>query len=425
MRIPERDVYTIHGRAYVLGGIRRVSIVISGEFIKRMCLGYTCREGDVVKLNEPGTVVLPGVIDMHVHLRGLELSYKEDEKSGTMAAAAGGVTLVLDMPNTKPRINTTEALERKLEALRTKSYVEFGVYVGLNPRKEELEKMLANKHVAGLKLYPEDLPLIDEGIMELVAKNNKLLIVHCEHPDLIEEGCHEGERSLCRPVAAELGCLESYSQLFRRARTHITHVTSPQLLLKARAEGFTTDTCPHYLLLTSDYERKLGCIAKVNPPLRPRDVQEKLFNLFVAGLVDAWVTDHAPHSHNEKLKSFVECPSGFPGLEISLKILLTLVNKGFISMKTVTRLTNSAPRKILKIDNYGCTEPGCVASLTIVNLKKRGRIDPTKFISKAKYTPFEGFEYEGDVIATIVRGSFVYVEGDFYNRPMVGNVEFR
>jgi len=418
LRIPEGSTYTLYARTLIDGELYTTSIVIDGDYVKRLCIGTSCREGETIDLVKPGVVLIPGAIDMHVHLRGLKLSYKEDEESGTKAAAAGGVVLVVDMPNTAPRINSVEALKAKLHNLATRSYVDFGVYVGFTPRVDELRAMLSEGDVLGMKLYPEDLLRAMDSQIDAVARAGKLLIVHCEHPNLIRESCTAGKRALCRPIDAELRCIEEYHTRFSIARTHITHVTSPQLLMLARRKGFTTDTCPHYVLLSSEDEQRLGCLAKVNPPLRPRRIAEELLRLLAMGFVDAWTTDHAPHTLEEKSLPFEECPSGIVGLETSLHVLLTLLNKGVVTLGTVARMINKSPRSILGLRNYACTYKGCVASLTIVDLKREGVVDPAKFFSKAKLSPFQGLRYKGEPIATIVHGNFVYVEGEIVSKPI-------
>lgn len=404
------DEYTLQGRALLGPGVVEASLVVRRGVVARVCKGYTCRAGRIVRLDNR-LVILPGVIDMHVHLRGLRLSYKEDEESGTLAAAAGGVTFVADMPNTSPRVSSMEVLREKLEALRARAYVDYGVYVGYTSDLRELDRMLGVERVLGLKLYPEDLQHLNNSIVGLVEKHGRLLVVHCEHPAYISEDCGAGERSRCRPILAEVECITAYSQFFKKTRTHVTHVTSPRLLLEAKRRGFTVDTCPHYVLLDQEYERRLGCIAKVNPPLRPPRVRARLLKYLSWGLVDVWATDHAPHSIVEKQSGIRECPPGIPGLETSLKLLLTLVNKGLLSLESVATLTNRNPARILGLQGYGCLEPGCTASFTVVDLKREGVIDPTRFYSKAKYTPFSGFRYRGEPVATIVRGYPVYIEG--------------
>lgn len=402
--------YTLQGRVLVGSAITEVSLVIRNGVVAKACMGHTCREGKVARI-EGSHVVLPGAIDMHVHLRGLKLSYKEDEETGTLAAAAGGITFVVDMPNTSPRINNVRVLGEKLASLRQRAYVDYGVYIGYTGNPMELDGMLREKRVLGLKLYPEDLQLIDERVTSILRSHKKVLVVHCEHPQYISENCRQGERSRCRPVLSEVKCVNEFLGVFKSVKTHITHATSSRLLLKAKAHGFTVDTCPHYVLLDRSYERRLGCIAKVNPPLRSQNVRDRLLKHLTSGVVDAWVTDHAPHSIAEKQQSFQDCPPGFPGLEVSLRLLYTLVNRGLLSLWDAVVLTNYNPRRILGLSRYGCFEPGCIASFTVVDLKREGVIDSSKFLSKAKYTPFEGFKYRGEPIATIVRGFFVYVDG--------------
>ncbi len=365
-------------------------------------------------------LILPGFIDLHVHLRGLRLSYKEDELSGTLAAAAGGVTLVVDMPNTEPRVDNVEVLGLKLAALRRNAVIDYGVYAGVPRVPGEAQRLAASRLIMGFKVYPEDLEAGDnlEEVLYAAWRHNLLVILHSEHPGLIREGCRPGERWKCRSIGSELAALEELrSRAPRGVRVHVTHVTSPQLLRAAKGAGYTVDVTPHHLLLDSRAEAEQGCVAKVNPPLRPRDIREKLLQDVAAGEVDAIATDHAPHAVEEKMSGFEECPPGIPSLEFYARLVLTLVAKGVVELGDVIRLMSVKPAEILGIRRYGCVEPGCIASYTVVDLKREGRIVGYETFSKAKLTPFDGWVYRGEPVATIVRGVLVYRDGCVCVKP--------
>ena len=363
---------------------------------------------------------LPGFVDIHVHLRGLRLSYKEDELSGTLAAAAGGVTLVADMPNTQPRLVNTEAIGLKLAALRRNSVVDYVVYAGVPEEPGEAERIASSGAIIGFKIYPEDLKnrIQLEEVLYAAWRHGLLVVVHSEHPDMIREGCKPGRRWECRPVSAEVEALRSISSMIPRGlRLHVTHVSSSLLAQKAKELGFTVDVTPHHILLDSRDEEHLGCIAKVNPPLRPPEHRERLLQMLVSGEIDAVATDHAPHTVEEKMEGFDSCPPGIPSIEHYVKLFLTLISRGVLGIEDIVDLFSRKPAEILGIRDYGCVEPGCIASYTGVDLRREGRISGYEGFSKAKLTPYEGLEYRGEPVATIVRGRLVYRDGCICVKP--------
>lgn len=419
-------IYDIVYRGKVLrsGEVVEATVTISnGRITGVHGPGYSARAELFMDYSQkPGAVLLPGIIDIHVHLRGLEHSYKEDEETGTLAAAMGGVTLVADMPNTKPPLRTPSALEAKLESLRAKSYTDYAVYLGVPLDAGMLDEMMGKPGVVGLKIYPEDLERwyrVVEAARE-AAKRRLIVVVHPEHPAMVGEAAKPGERWRTRPLAAELEAVKLASALARfGARIHYTHVTSAITVTLARQVGATTDTCPHYLLLTSRHEEKLGCVAKVNPPLRPQRIVEGLLEALREGLIDAISSDHAPHAEWEK-EDFEQCPPGIPGVETMARLILTLVNRGVISLAQASSMLSSAPAGILGIDGVGRIKPGYRANLTLVDLNLSGRIRVDELHTKAAYTPFDGFPYRGAPIATIVGGQLIMLEGILHGKPGTG-----
>lgn len=359
-------------------------------------------------------VALPGFIDLHVHLRGLELSYKEDEESGTKAAARGGFTAVIDMPNTRPVLNNESALLRKLESLYARSYVDFGVSVGIAESLEELSKMLSRIEVVGIgEVFPEEHYLVPLALRALrLLRSRKILMVHPESPE-VRERCGPGLRSRCRPLELEvaaIGRLLRYSGA--QSRIHITHATNVFTVGYAKAFGASVDTCPHYVYLASQDEERLGCLAKVNPPLRDRGTAVQLLRALKE--VDAITSDHAPHAIDEKLSlSFGECPPGISSIEVVAPLLLNLVHRNLLTLEDVARLLALGPSRLLGLERlWGCYDVGCIASYTVVDLNREWVVDSSKFFSKAKYSPYDGLKVRGDVVATIVRGTPVYANGE-------------
>lgn len=400
-------------KAYEEGYSKELTLLIkNGIIVKRynyidkdICKIYECLD-----LSKTG-LLLPGFIDIHVHLRGLELSYKEDEESGTKAAIHGGFTAVIDMPNTIPRIDNMYALKLKLEALKKRSYVDFGLYVSPARNEEELEQMLLEEGVIGVKIFPQDLNQIGKVVKTMKKVSNrikKIIIVHAENPLMLED-CEAGRRWVCRPIESEVSVLNKLKMFAdREIHIHITHVTNILTLSLAKHYGFTVDTCPHYIYMDADYEKDMKCIAKVNPPLRlytTRTILSDHLNLF-----DAISSDHAPHSLDEKNRDFSDCPPGITSLDIMGSLVLNMVSKNLIKLGDVVKLVSRGPANILGIHRWGCLYEGCIASYTIVDLDKEVYVDPQYFFSKAKFTPYKSIRLRGAVKATIVRGFLAYIE---------------
>lgn len=395
-------------------GLIEITLITEDGLVKDVKYGFVNVPGvETVDLSR--WIALPGMIDIHVHLRGLDLAYKEDEWSGTRAAVHGGVTAVVDMPNTVPRIDRVEVLRRKLVDLFSKSWVDFGVFIALPKDLRELYAMLSTSGVVGVKIYPEDY----ERFAALASRipRDTLVVVHAEHPGLIREGCSFGTRWRCRPVEAELEALNLLREVVKSSkglRIHVTHATNGLVVAYAKSMGFTVDTCPHYLRLTSIDEERLGCAAVVNPPLRPPEIAESL--ALCMSSLDALSSDHAPHSMEEK-SGDVCCP-GIASLDFYAPLILDLIKRGVLGLEDVVRLTNLGPQKILGVRGWGCIEPGCVASYTIVDLDGVTRVVREHVESKCRVSPYEGLELNGRVVATIVRGFIAYLEGEFLEKPL-------
>lgn len=376
---------------------------------KNLCTKYEC-----IDLCSKG-ILLPGFIDIHTHLRGLKLSYKEDEESGTKAAAKGGFTAVVDMPNTIPRVDNVQVLREKLDLLKSRSWVDYGIYVSPASDVEEMNNMLNEESVVGVKIFPQDVNMMPTVVKLIKIKNlKKLIIIHAENLNMLND-CENGFRWMCRPVESEISVISRIGGYFdKNVKIHITHITNPLTFSLARSHGFTTDTCPHYLYLDNSHEKELGCLAKVNPPLRTNSTRYTLIKILKN--FDAISSDHAPHSLDEKQLDFSKCPSGISSIELVASLALNLVNLNVIEFNDVIKLLSLGPAKILGLRRWGCTYVDCIASYTVINMNRHVVVDPSLFYSKSKFSPYKGLNLRGVVVATIVRGNIVYNDGEFYEK---------
>lgn len=368
-------------------------------------------------------MILPGMVDIHVHMRDLELSYKEDWFTGTLSAAAGGVTFVVDMPNTKPKTNSIEVLKKKISIASSKAIVDFGLYFGVPTSLKVIEEAI-KIGVLGLKIYPEDYDnssLLD--FIRIFTKNGKITIIH---PELQEYFSDIPPHYKARLPRAEYNAVKRFIKiaLLHSLRIHFTHVSTFMSLIniirgKASGANVTFDVTPHHIFLNKSLEDKIGYLSKVNPPLRSKEDQVKMFNSFKNMLVDAYVTDHAPHAIWEKEnKNYVDVPSGFPGLEIALPLLLDKIFSGILPYR-VLNLYSKKPAELLNL-NKGAFVVGYDADITIVDYKKEWIVKGEDFKSKARYTPFEGIKIRGKIHETYIRGVKVYEDNEVLVKPGFG-----
>ncbi len=414
------DYEVIQGRIFYRGEVRDLTLLLNSRGkIKDIKQGLLPTTDKVLKIPR-SCIALPGIIDIHVHFRDWELSSKETIDSGSKAALYGGVTLVCDMPNTKPPIRSLSRVKERLELAKVSTYCDYWLYAGVPENSEEIRKLSSSKLICGFKIYPEDLKLIvsSEEIRSKFREVDNLIVLHPEMWWCDERCLHQvqGNRYVCRSGAQMVLAVKLIKSLLGRSqRIHITHVPYLDVISLAKAYGFTCDTCVHYLLLDSRFE-ELGCTYKVNPPLEPLTERLRLWRAIFESLVDAISTDHAPHTREDKMCDFNLCPSGIASIEVAYKILFTYVMKGILSLKTYVKLTSEKPAEILGIDRlWGSIDIGKYASLTVINPKEFARVHGTVF-SKAGFTGFEGWSYQGEVVMTMIRGSIAYEKGVGFSR---------
>ena len=408
----------IQGRAFVNNKLMNITIYVRDGLVQKIELGSVPKIGSKILKLPLNYIILPGIIDMHVHFRDWELSYKETLSSGTAAAAYGGVVLGVDMPNTIPPLNSLSTIERRLHEAKNSIHIDYWIYSGINQDLKEIDKIVRSRYVAGFKIYPEDLSLsIFEKALKIILAHNMLIILHPETHMSVEKCVFFdlGSRYVCRSLASMIESAMYVASIMRsvgadRKSLHLTHTTYYDLILVAKDLGATCDTCMHYLLLNSDNE-EYGCRYKVNPPLIPQVEQLKILKALVNGLINAITTDHAPHTLQDKMLPPMMCPSGIASIEYAFRLLFTYVIRGIMSLTRYVELTSRNPALILGLEHlWGSIEEGKLASFTIIDTKGYGRVDGPQY-SKACCVGFEGREYEGEIAMTVVRGCIAYERG--------------
>ena len=379
------------------------------------------------------------MIDVHVHLRDMELAYKEDFTTGTSAAASGGFTTILDMPNTQPPTDSLERLREKMRQAESRILVNVGFHAAAVSDETAIGKM-ASAGAFSLKLYlPKPVsPLTVESdltlsrLMRTAARFRLPLTVHAEDGGVILNASKAKVRSFedlakTRPPRAETRAVSRILRLSIRnpCAIHFAHLTltsSLAMISKLPAINISSEVTPHHLLLSRYSLARKKWKAWMVPPLRSETARKNLLAATVRGGATVIASDHAPHTIQEKSRHPEQSPAGIPGLETTLPLLLTLVSRSQIALSTIIRLLSTGPARIFNLASKGRLKEGCDGDVVLVDLKKRSRINPEAFLSKAKFTPFEGTETRGAVRTTIVGGNIVYHEETIIARPGIAHV---
>ena len=384
------------------------------------------KNGSVQIIDARHKLVLPGFVDLHVHFREPGFEYKETIKSGTAAAAAGGFTSVCCMPNTQP-VNDSQAItEFILEKARIAGNA--CVYpVGAITKGSEGKELaeIGDLRRAGCVAISDDgqpvmNSLVMRRAMEYALAFDLPVIDHCEDLHLSEGGCmNEGVVSTQLglqgvPAAAEDVMVSRNLSLaeLTGARLHLAHLStagSVRLVREAKARGIrvTAEACPHHFTLTEEAVRGFNTLAKMNPPLRAWDDVQAIKEGLRDGTIDVIATDHAPHATQEKLQDFAAAPNGIVGLETALSLTLVLVEEGVLTLESAVAKLTSAPARAFSL-NAGTLASGVDADVVIVDPQETWEIDPARFRSKSRNTPFAGWKVKGRVHATLLGGRIVY-----------------
>lgn len=380
------------------------------------------------KVDCKGNIVLPGLIDVHVHFREPGLTWKEDWLTGSKAAAKGGITYVMEMPNTDPPTTTLERILEKRN-FAEKSVVNFGISAGIGKENIDQVGKLAN-HADFFKIYLaettgelklENYDVVSDAFVN-ISRTGKLVCVHSEDQEAISLFTEKYKdrknpivHALSRPPEAESLAIKKMIEIVEKTNVnlHFCHVTTRDgmVLIKDAKQGgvnVTCETCPHYLFMTQEDLIKKGTLAKMNPPLRTKRDQMALWKGIKDGTVDILASDHAPHTMEEKLQDIWTAPAGVPGVETSLQLMLNAVNKGVIGLGKIVKLMHGNPVKRFGLDSYGNIEKENDANLTIIDLKRKWKISKEDLLTKCGWSPYERWEGRGMPIMTVINGKIIH-----------------
>jgi dihydroorotase len=379
------------------------------------------------EIDATGLVLLPGVIDPQVHFREPGLEHKEDLTTASRACAKGGVTSFLEMPNTVPLTITQAALDDKLDRAAQKSIVNYGFFIGATPAN--LPDILTATPACGIKIFMGSahgdlLVSTAEALEPIFAKGDRLIAVHAEDQARINQRKLEFAGSTDPAVHSQIQDNQAalnatqlalgLSKKYQR-RLHILHLSTAEeveLLRQDKPAWVTAEVTPQHLMLNTDAYVTIGTLAQMNPPLRSHHDNDVLWAGLLDGTIDFIATDHAPHTLAEKAKGYPNTPSGMPGVETSLPIMLTQAVAGKCSIEQVSNWMSTAVAKAYHIPNKGEIKIGYDADLVLVDVANYRLIERKDIVSKCGWSPFEGWNLTGHPVYTIVNGNIVYEKGE-------------
>lgn len=406
-------------------------------------LGSLYRTPAKREMSLKGLYILPGLIDTQVHFREPGLEHKEDLYHGSLSAVKGGITAFFEMPNTLPPTATPEDIQDKVQRAEKKSWADFAFYLGaVEENKHHLSKLENIATCPGVKLFlghsTGNLVLEDEDSLKAVLKNRKrITAIHSEDESRLKEREFLAHKKPAHPRNHPLWrdpetCLKSTKRILSLARKqkaslHILHVTTKQeieLLAQNKDIASVELTPQHLSLFSPDCYESYGSLVQMNPPIREKSHQEALWKGLQSGVVDMIGSDHAPHTLEEKEKPYPSSPSGMPGVQTLLPLLLNYVNQGRLDLKKLVQLLAHNPAKRFKIKNQGWIKKGYKANLTVIDLKAQRKIEKEWLASKCGWSPFENWTVRGWPVFTFLSGKKVMAEGQVLGSPSGQKIEF-
>ena len=415
-----RDIGVVAGRVAAIGDLSRAD---AGETID--CTGLH---------------ILPGVVDSQVHFREPGLEHKEDLETGSRAAVLGGVTAVFEMPNTNPLTTSEAALADKVARATGRMHCDFAFWVGGtrdNARDAgELERLPG---AAGIKVFMGSstgslLVEDDEGVYEILRHTRRRAAFHSEDEYRLRERLSEriendpSSHPVWRDEVAAIRCTDRLVRIARlaRARIHVLHISTAEEIefLEHHKDVATCEATPHHLTLSADDYATLGTLIQMNPPVRAARHRDGVWRGVADGVIDVLGSDHAPHTRDEKAKPYPDSPSGMPGVQTMLPLMLNHVHEGNLTLERLVDLLCSGPQRLFGIAGKGRIALGYDGDLTLVDLQAKKTITHAMMANKSGWTPFDGMEVTGWPMATIIRGSIVMRDGEVQDKPLGQPVRF-
>ncbi|WP_404710659.1 dihydroorotase [Sphingomonas sp. MMS24-J13] len=429
--MPTYDLLLTNGTVWTPGGPAETSVGV--------------RDGKIVAIGEPGDAgetidctgltVLPGVIDSQVHFREPGLEAKEDLESGSRAAVLGGVVAVFEMPNTKPNTDTAEALANKLARAKNRMWCDHAFYVGAtSANADKLVDLERLPGAAGVKIFMgastgDLLVSEDSELARVLASGRRRVAIHAEDEPRMQARLDErvtgdpASHPVWRDDESAMLATKRIIALARAARRpiHILHITTPAELayIAQNKDIATCEVTPQHLTLAGeDAYPRLGTYAQMNPPIRSGAHRAGLWHWLNQGVPDVLGSDHAPHTKDEKAKTYPDSPSGMPGVQTLLPLMLDHVAKGRLSLQRLIELTSAGPQRVFGLTAKGRIAAGYDADFTLVDLKAQWTIEESWLASRCGWSPFTGMEITGRPVGTIVRGNIVMRDGQLANQAI-------
>ena len=435
--MPSYDLILKNGTVWTVGGPVQTTVGVTGGKIAG--IGVPGDAGETIDCT--GLDILPGVIDSQVHFREPGLEAKEDLESGSRAAVLGGVTAVFEMPNTKPNTDSAEAIADKLARAKDRMWCDHAFYVGATAANaERLGELEQIPGTAGVKIFMgastgDLLVAEDENLARVLRSGKRRVAIHAE--DEARMIARQGERiegdASSHPVwRDDESALLATRRILKLAREtgrkiHILHITTPaELALIAQNKDIATcEVTPQHLTLAGEeaYPR-LGTYAQMNPPIRSRLHRKGLWDYLRQGVPDVLGSDHAPHTKDEKAKTYPASPSGMPGVQTLLPLMLNHVAEGRLTLQHLIELTSAGPQRVFGLRTKGRIALGYDADFSIVDLRARWTVEESWLASRCGWSPFTGMELTGRPIGTIVRGHRVMWENQLANAAIGEAIRF-
>lgn len=425
------------GRVHLPSGPAEVDVGVSGG--KIVAIGAVGDAGETIDCT--GLDVLPGVIDSQVHFREPGLEAKEDLESGSRSAVLGGVTAVFEMPNTKPNTDSEAAVADKLQRAYHRMWCDHAFYVGAtNHNAEQLAELERLPGTAGVKIFmgasTGDLLVSDDAnLARVLASGHRRVAIHAEDEFRMQERLGErvpGDPSshpVWRDDESAILATRRILGLARaaRRRIHVLHVTTPAELelLGQHKDIATCEVTPQHLTLAGEEAYpSIGTYAQMNPPIRSGAHRDGLWHWLRQGVPDVLGSDHAPHTLAEKAKPYPDSPSGMPGVQTLLPLMLNHVAEGRLTLQRLIDLTSAGPQRIFGLVGKGRIVPGYDADFTVVDLKARWTVEESWLASRCGWSPFTGMALTGRPVGTIIRGNRVMWEAQLAEQAIGEPVRF-
>jgi dihydroorotase len=433
------DLVLRNGTVVTPSGRARADVGVVGERIA--ALGDLAGAPAAETFDAAGLHVLPGVIDTQCHFREPGFPNKEDLGSGSASGALGGVTGFFEMPNTNPSTDSAERLAWKVQRAKETAWIDFAFYVGATvDNAEQLATLEQGEGCVGVKMFCGSSTgslLVDKAADQLrvFRSGRRRIACHSEDEARLKErkGLFDGRSVHAHPEWRDEECAvkstRSILELARQAnrKLHVLHVTTAGELplLEANKDLASFETTPQHLTLAAPecYDR-LGTLAQMNPPIRDRRHRDALWEAVRSGSLDVLATDHAPHTLEEKSKPWPQSPSGMPGVQTLVPVMLTHVNAGRLSLERLVDLTSAGPARLFTLRRKARLAVGFDADFTLVDLAAKRTITNDWSKSRCGWTPFDGFEATGWPMATMVRGRFVMRDGALIGPPSAKPMAF-